>query len=213
MTSAQAPVQAIRMRRSFERDGKPRGYKKTARFLDEATGGTLYGCDIVGHAARSRVEVFDGAGAPAFALKPTRVIMPMTWRLTASGTGQAGTPIGALKQKIFARGFWASHDAAGVERFRVVDPQSLTDKVAMQLLGGAVSHYALASGGALVGSVQEEKREQVAEGGIKGFLKTLATGSDPLLRLEPAGAGIDPRLLCCLLLLLYEITVPLDRAT
>ena len=43
------------------------------------------------------------------------------------------------------------------------------------------------------------------------------TGSDPLLRLEPAAisslGGIDTRLFCGFMLLLYEITVPLDRST
>ena len=59
--------------------------------------------------------------------------------------------------------------------------------------------------------------ETVEEGGMKGFFKTLMTGSDPLLRLEPAAArsngGIDLRLLCAFMLLLFEITVPLDRST
>jgi hypothetical protein len=36
---------------------------------------------------------------------------------------------------------------------------------------------------------------------------------DPLLRLEPAAAAVDPRLFCGFMLLLYEITVPLDRST
>lgn len=49
------PPVAIRLRRSFEREGQPKGYRKTARFVDEASGGTLYTCDIVGHVARSRV--------------------------------------------------------------------------------------------------------------------------------------------------------------
>ncbi len=213
MTSAETTVHAIRMRTAFEPEGKPKGYKKSVRFLDEATGRALYGCDIVGHVASRRVEVFDGAGASAFAVKPTRVIMPMTWRLTDGTAGHEGEPLGVLKQKIFARGFWAGLDTAGVERFRAIDPQSTTDKIAMQALGGAVSRYALVSGGDLVGSVQEEKREKASDGGIKGFFKTLVTASDPLLRLEPAGTRIDRRLLCCLLLLLYEITVPLDRAT
>ena len=83
----------------------------------------------------------------------------------------------------------------------------------MQVLGGAVSRYVLVSGDTLIGSVQEEKREKVEEGGVKGFFKTLLTGSDPLLRLEPAAAQIDTRLFCCFMLLLYEITVTLDRST
>jgi hypothetical protein len=203
------PPAAIRLRRSFERDGKPKGYKQTARFVDEATGATLYQCDIVGHVARSRTDFVDGAGAPAFSLKPNRIVMPTEWRLT----GADGAPAGALAQKIFARGFWAGLDPGGEERFRVVDPQKLGDKIAMQVLGGAVSRYALVAGDTYIGSVQEEKREPVADGGAKGFLKGLLAPIDPLLRLEPAAAAVDPRLLCCLLLLLYEITVPLDRST
>ena len=57
----------------MEREGKPKGYKKTARFVDEASGGTLYACDIVGHAARSRVArpFFARRG---FALRAARTV-------------------------------------------------------------------------------------------------------------------------------------------
>lgn len=209
MTAAASPHRIIRMRQSFEGEGKPRGYKKTQAFLDEDSGGTLYSCDIVGHVASRRATFCDAAGQPAFSIKPTRVLMPMCWRLTA----ESGELLGTLNQKVFARGFWAGLDAAGRERFRAVDPQKLSDKIAMQALGGAVSRYVLMSGDTPVGSIQEEKREQVEEGGVKGFFKTLMTGSDPLLRLEPAAAESDTRLFCGFMLLLYEITVPLDRST
>jgi hypothetical protein len=209
MTSPDTPLPAIRLRRSFERDGKPKGYKKTARFLDEETGNTLYACDIVGHVARSRTDFLDGSGQPAFSLKPNRVVMPTEWRLT----GAASAPAGAMVPQIFACCFWAGLDPGGRERFRVVDPQKLGDKIVLQVLGGAVSRYALMAGDTRIGSVQEERREPVADGGAKGFLNGLLAPIDPLLRLEPAAAAVDPRLLCCLLLLLYEITVPLDRST
>jgi len=208
MTSA-SPPRTIRMRRSFAGEGKPKGYKKTQTFLDEESGRTIYSCDIVGHAASRRVTFSDAAGQPAFAIKPTRVLMPMTWRLT----DPSGALFGTLNQKVFARGFWAGLDPQGRERFRAVDPQKLSDKIAMQVLGGAVSRYVLMSGDTPVGSIQEEKREEVAERGVKGFVKTLLTGSDPLLRLAPAAAEADTRLFCGFMLLLYEITVPLDRAT
>jgi len=204
-----SPPAAIRLRKSFEGDGKPKGYKKTARFLDEATGETLYRCDVFGHVARRRTEFVDGAGRPAFAMTPNRIVMPTVWRLTDAD----GRPAGALVQKIFARGFWAGLDPGGGERFRAVDPQKLSDKIAMQVLGGAVTRYALVAGDTPIGSVREERREAVAAGGVTGFLKGLVTPIDPLLRLEPAAAAVDPRLFCAFMLLLYEITVPLDRTT
>lgn len=123
MTAADSPPAAIRLSRSFERERKPKGYKKTARFVDEASGDTLYSCDIVGRVARARVEFVDGARQPAFSLKPNRIVLPTVWRLT----GPDGRPAGALVQKIFGRGFWAGLDAAGAERFRVVDPRSRAD--------------------------------------------------------------------------------------
>ena len=208
MTSAASPT-IIRMRQSHDGEGKPKGYKKTQTFLDEESGRTIYGCDIVGHVASRRVTFCDTGGAPAFSIKPTRVLMPMTWRLTETG----GALFGTLNQKVFARGFWAGLDASGRERFRAIDPQKLSDKIAMQALGGAVSRYVLMSGETPIGAIQEEKREQVEEGGVKGLFKTLLTNSDPLLRLEPAAAETDTRLFCGFMLLLYEITVPLDRST
>jgi hypothetical protein len=209
MTSSTAPPAAIRLRESFEGDGKPKGYKKTARFVDEATGETLYRCDIVGHVARCRIGFVDGADRPAFAMTPNRIVMPTEWRITDAD----GRPAGALVQKIFARGFWAGFDAGGTEHFRAVDPQKLGDKVAMQVLGGAVSRYALVAGDRHIGSVQEERHKAAAEGGVKGFLKGFVAATDPLLRLEPAAAAVVPRLFCGFMLLLYEITVPLDRST
>jgi len=209
MTSANTPPRIIRMGESFEGECKLKGYKKTRRFLDEATERTIYTCDIVGHVTRGRVTFCDEACAAAFSLKPTRVVKPMTWRAMA----EEDEPVGSLDQKVFARGFWAGHDPSDRELFRAVDPQKLKHKIAMQALGGAVSRYLLMNGDTPIGSVQEEKREQTEEGGVKGFFKTLMTGSDPLLRLGPAAAEIDTRLFCCLMLLLYEITVPLDRST
>ena len=62
MTSADTSVQGIRVRQSFEGDGKPKGYKKSVRFLDESTDQPIYTSDIVGHFARSRVTFLDEDG-------------------------------------------------------------------------------------------------------------------------------------------------------
>jgi hypothetical protein len=55
MIAADTPAQIFRMRESFEGKSKPKGYKKTRRFLDEARDRTIYACDIVGHVVRSRI--------------------------------------------------------------------------------------------------------------------------------------------------------------
>ena len=45
-----------------------------------------------------------------------------------------------------------------------------------------------------------------------GFLKKLVATSDPVLRLEPGIDLPDIRLLAMAVFLLFEITVPLDKA-
>jgi hypothetical protein len=55
--------QAIRLRQSFEGDGK--NTKTSVRFLDEATDQPINTCDIVGHVARSRVRFLDVEEPPA----------------------------------------------------------------------------------------------------------------------------------------------------
>ena len=186
----------------------PKGYRKSVRFLDEETKEALFVGDIIGHVAKSNVEIFDYNGRLAFSMKPNRIFVPTRWTLR---TGD-GAVVGTLVQKIFRRGFWVGLDAAGLERFRAIDPQSRRDQLAMQALGGAVSRNALVAGETLIGSVQEEKREKVKKKGIFGFLKRLVVSSDPVLRLELAAVDVDPRLFCGFLLVLYEITVPLDRS-
>ncbi|MEM7222300.1 MAG: hypothetical protein AAF495_04935 [Pseudomonadota bacterium] len=206
---------AIRLQRDSDYKGKPKGYRRTIRVCredaleDGSDRQLLFEGDVIGHAASHQVSFRDPNGASAFSIAPHRKIMPMRWPVTVAD----GTAIGVLDQKIVAKGFWAVLDGAGNELFRVIDPQSLTDKIAMQALGGAVSRYVFMAGERVLGAVTEEKREKIKARGLRGFFKTLVTTSDPVLRLESARALPDLRLLAMTVFLLYEITVPLDRST
>ncbi len=60
MTSPKNPFQAIRMGRSFEGDGKPEGYKKSIRFLVEATRPDTFTRTIAGkHGQEELPSVFE----------------------------------------------------------------------------------------------------------------------------------------------------------
>ena len=214
MAVAETDITALRLISDTEPEGKPKGYRRTVRICTEGaepdpnSRQTLYTGDVNGHAA-SHTVVFRGPdGKPAFVIGPNRKILPSRWPLTRAEGGE----IGALSQKVFGKGAWAGVDPKDAELFRVVDPQSLPRKIAMQALNGAATRYAIVSGDTVLGTISEEKRSKTEGRGVIGFLKTLVTTSDPVLRLEPGADLPDIRLLAMAVFLLFEITVPLDKA-
>lgn len=214
MAVIETDVTALRFMRITEPEGKPKGYRHTVRICAEGAEhapdgrNILFSGDVIGHAA-SHTVVFRGPdGAPDFAIGPNRKILPSRWTLTRA----RGGGIGALNQKLIGKGAWAGVDGNDTELFRVVDPQSLPRKIAMQALNGAATRYAVVSGDTVLGAVSEEKRGKTEGRGVMGFLKKLVTTSDPVLRLEPGAPQPDIRLLAMAVFLLFEITVPLDRA-
>ena len=208
-------IHMLRLQRDHDYEGKPKGYRRTIHVCKEGpelganTRQVLFSGDVIGHAASHEVSFYQPDGTPAFSIKPHRKIMPMQWPIVASD----GSALGVLDQKVVAKGFWAGLDPAGSELFRVIDPQSRKDQIAMQIFGGAVSKYAFVRGEELLGSVSEEPREEIEASGIRGFFKRFRTQSDPVLRFQPGITLPDLRLLALTVFLLYEITVPLDRST
>ncbi len=214
MAVVEAEITALRLMRDTEPDGKPKGYRHTVRICTEGaepdaeSRQTLFIGDMIGHAA-SHTVVFRGPnGKPDFVIGPNRKILPNRWSLTRAEGGE----IGALSQKLLGKGAWAGVDAKDAELFRVVDPQSLPRKIAMQALNGAATRYAIMSGDTVLGTISEEKRRRTEGRGVMGFLKKLVATSDPVLRLEPGIDLPDMRLLAMAVFLLFEITVPLDKA-
>lgn len=214
MAVVEADITALRLMRATEPDGKPKGYRHTVRICTEGvtpdpeSRQTLLTGDVIGHAA-SHTVVFRGPeGKPDFVIGPNRKILPNRWPLTRAEGGE----IGAISQKLIGKGAWAGMDSADTELFRVVDPQSLPRKIAMQALNGAATRYAIVSGDTVLGTISEEKRGRSEGRGVMGFLKKLVATSDPVLRLEPGIDLPDMRLLAMAVFLLFEITVPLDKA-
>lgn len=214
MAVVEADITALRLMRDSEPEGKPKGYRHTVRICTEGAETDpeareiLFTGDMVGHAAAHTVVFRGPDGKPAFVVGPNRKILPNRWSLTRAEGGE----VGAISQKMLGKGAWAGVDPNDEELFRVVDPQSLPKKIAMQALNGAATRYAIVAGDTVLGTISEEKRHKTEGRGVMRFLKKLVTTSDPVLRLEPGIDQPDMRLLAMAVFLLFEITVPLDKA-
>lgn len=200
---------ALRMRRDNDYKGKPKRYKHTYRVGIEGSDEVLFSCDVVGNVTSDSIEFLEGTGEVSFSMSPNRKIMPTRWPVKDSW----GSEIGRITQKILGKGVWAAFDASDVEVFRVVNSDTLVEKVGNTIFGGTSAKYGiLFQGDHLAATIGKEPREKTTKKGLGGFLQAFTIPSDWVIHFLPDAPDFDLRLILPAMILLIDYTVVMDSA-
>lgn len=196
----------LRMEERYDRpDPAPKGYRATFSVLDEA-GVEVARAVVCANPVFAPLQSTDAAGA-TWRLAPNRRVMPAHWTLARPDGSVAMVYDHHPWRKLFNpfdRCGLELRDAAGQVRYRVVDPQSLPDRI-MSL---GPRRWPIMQGEAVVAEIDSVSRDKGDARGPLRWLRKAFTRRDATVVSHDGAPLLSGPETLCLLLLWRDLSAP-----